>query len=259
MMFACVTVDVESDWGGRSGDTVGLKRGLPAVLSVLKKFDVPTTFFVSGSIVAGNADLLKPITGAGHEIASHGFVHDYTGLTDEELADDVRKSKEVIKKELGASVSGFRAPQFRIHENLFTTLSREGFKYDSSVVGCSLPGRYEKLCESSKPFMVGGIYEFPVSTIPVVNIPFGLLWANTLGGKISRMLAGLKSLPDPVVFYLHPFDILPEKGGGGYGFPIKTWYSFRQKNAEKTFMSVLSFLKKERAFMTLSELCKSLR
>jgi len=47
----------------------------PAVLQVLKKYDVKATFFVLGRNIKGNEQLLKQAFDDGHEIATHGYDH----------------------------------------------------------------------------------------------------------------------------------------------------------------------------------------
>ncbi len=43
----------------------------PAILDVLAEYDVPATFFVIGSQVAGNEDLMRRIVAEGHELGNH--------------------------------------------------------------------------------------------------------------------------------------------------------------------------------------------
>ena len=45
---------------------------LPEMLDTLDKYEVKTTFFVGGSWVAKNDNMLKEICNRGHEIANHG-------------------------------------------------------------------------------------------------------------------------------------------------------------------------------------------
>ena len=43
----------------------------PAILDVLAEYDVPATFFVIGSQVPGNEDLMRRIVAEGHELGNH--------------------------------------------------------------------------------------------------------------------------------------------------------------------------------------------
>ena len=50
----------------------------PQVLDVLKQYDVKATFFVIGTRIAGNEDILKRIHAEGHQTGNHSFSHKNT-------------------------------------------------------------------------------------------------------------------------------------------------------------------------------------
>lgn len=61
-----------------------------SILAVLKKFDVPATFFVTGHYVKSEPELVKQMVEDGHIIGNHSYYHpDFTTM-----------SKQAIKKEL---------------------------------------------------------------------------------------------------------------------------------------------------------------
>src|SRR3990167_1565545 len=54
------TVDVESDWGGRTSGALGIKEGLPAILEIFRAYNIKALFFVSSESALDNqAPLIK--------------------------------------------------------------------------------------------------------------------------------------------------------------------------------------------------------
>lgn len=86
-----LTIDVETDWGGRlaaeSRNCEGIEKGLPLILDILKKNDIKATFFVSAMVLDGWKDYILDIKKQGHEIASHGLRHNinYSVLSRDDL------------------------------------------------------------------------------------------------------------------------------------------------------------------------------
>ena len=126
-----VTVDVESDWGGRTDSYYGIQNSLSFILNTLNEFDIKATFFISGEVVRSNKDIICEILKSGHEIASHGFKHDidHSKLSKEELFNQIDGSKKLLEDEIGVQILGFRTPQFRVNESLFDVLADSGFRY----------------------------------------------------------------------------------------------------------------------------------
>lgn len=69
------TVDVESDFGGRSETTVGLEEGLPFILETFRANNIKALFFVSSELMKFHHATIDQIAEKGHEIGSHGHFH----------------------------------------------------------------------------------------------------------------------------------------------------------------------------------------
>ena len=69
------TFDIESDFGGRSQNTLGLKYGLPKILKLLKEYKKKGLFFISTELLSGNREILSKILDEGHDVGSHGHFH----------------------------------------------------------------------------------------------------------------------------------------------------------------------------------------
>jgi len=256
-----ITIDVESDWGGRLSVTQdncqGLEKAMPYILEFLKKFGIKATFFISSEIVTSFTDLLCDIKENGHELASHGFKHNikYDRITKDVLVEQVITSKSLLEDNIGVSPIGFRTPQLRMNPQLHVVLKDHDFEYDSSMASGFFPTRYNNLQISSRPFIKDGLWEIPIPSMPYVGIPMGLLWINAMGFNAFRFLLE-KSERDDIIIYLHPFDLIENKSKQNYNFIIESWYKFKRDKVKMTFEQIITYLANQTRFITLKELIK---
>ncbi|MCK4351986.1 polysaccharide deacetylase family protein [candidate division WOR-3 bacterium] len=269
-----ITVDVETDWGGRAETIYGIDKELPIILNVLKTEDVPATFFISGQLLMQNKTVKKvilKIANDGHEIASHGMNHNlnYSGLSYNKLFKQISESKRLLENIFQEEVIGFRSPQCRVNKDLYKALSQAGYKYDSSVVSKGIfPGRYSGVKTPIEPFVANGILEIPITTIPHLRMPLGLLWINAMGIETFKFISKVMNFTDISVLYLHPFDLLfkkiegnscPSPSADGFGplrwsfseaskrvgVIVNKWYNFKTANVVNTFTELIKYLKRE--------------
>ena len=265
-MVLSFTVDVEMDLG--SGPThEGLDRGLPFILSLLKEHGVRGTFFINGLSLSylRAKGLLDEIVSGGHEVASHGSRHvDYRRISEEEALKELLSFKEELERVTGTEVVGFRAPQFRIDVRLIKLLKEAGFKYDSSLpeAGClSAASLLRKVKASKSVFYEASKYlkEFPVSCLPVVRIPHGLLWISKVGFSLYSFLFKLmKDREFSAVFYVHPYDLVGTRKESRVKFKgllQKSFYRVNLSNPKALLSNLLKFWKGNGvSFVPLKEL-----
>ena len=257
-----ITVDVESDWGGRcapNAETLrGCEIGLPLILDALERRGLKATFFISGRVAEVAPEFVFMIVAGGHEVASHGYDHtDYLSLGRSQLQYQLQKSKDILEQCSQASVSGFRSPQFRIPDQLFSALSAAGYAYDSSVVLGSLPGRYKNSVSAIARAKKAGIIEIPLRTIPLIGAPFGLLWITKIGVPIATRLLALKrhageACPMDYVLYCHPFDFIerPDNARAQNLF-VRLWYCHLWGSSMRAFDKSIDFLSDRYSIRTL--------
>lgn len=264
MYKIAITIDVETDWGGRlsvdSSNCMGIEKEIPYILGVLNELEIKATFFISCEIIDAYSEIIKKIYKNGHEIASHGFNHNirYDRLTISELEWQIKSSKHLIEQTIGMPPTGFRSPQLVTNTNLYNVLSKHGFKYDSSVINGYFPTRYNHLNVSAAPFRANGLWEVPLSTFSMLNIPMGLLWINAIGFGAFKLLFN-KFKQNPVyVIYLHPFDLVEDKSSEKFNFIIDNWYNFKKGNVKKTFELLLNYLSTKGQFISINDILKNL-
>jgi hypothetical protein len=216
-----------------------LERCLPRFLDLFAELKIRATFFVIGRDLARDlkaggqgAVLLKQALAQGHELANHSYSHAYDLSTwpKGRIADDL-KACDALLRELGASVTGFRAPGYTHNAKLLTEVAGLGYRYDSSalpsplyylaklsVMGwMALRGRPSQSlargCRSflgaTKPWRVKklGLWEIPMSVSPRLHLP--LIGTMLLAGP--ELLAGrLRNLAMEVSYFhleLHGLDL----------------------------------------------------
>jgi peptidoglycan/xylan/chitin deacetylase (PgdA/CDA1 family) len=255
--MCAVTVDIESDWGGRASPNdegvEGCRCTIPWLLDLFDRSGVLSTFFVSSEIAQTIASELREITLRGHEIASHGRRHlRYDRLAVADLDVEVRASKETLEDLTGLPVWGFRSPQFAPHPKLFPALVNAGYKYDSSFVAGRLPNRYNNAI-SDHPFWKDGVLEVPVGKLSSTLLPNGLLWLNLTRTAVPMSWLSNRS-KKLEVFYLHPFDLYPAKYSAQFDWKINLWYLFGQAHAHTTLEAYLQHVVKRSRFVKMRDL-----
>ncbi len=71
--------------------------GLPEILSALSTKGVAGTFFLTGNWTANNPEGVRQIVSAGHRVGNHSMTHPgFTGLSDDQIVQQVRGAEEVI-------------------------------------------------------------------------------------------------------------------------------------------------------------------
>ena len=259
---ASITIDVETDWGGRQlvdEPNVGIEKELPWILNLLKKHKIKATFFINANLLPKYTKQLLKIKKHGHEIASHGFEHnDHSKISYSMLRKSFDACFRLFKKHMNTKPLGFRAPQFKINKELFKAVESSGFKYDSSIVAAVLPGRYANFKVKKEPYKLVGskkLVELPISSINGINFPAGLLWGNKIGPFFFRLLASVFGVPRNFIFYLHPFDLTIKKYSFHVPWHIRMWYGFSISDPKQFLESLIIYLKeKEHKFVTLQQL-----
>nr|WP_133829493.1 bifunctional polysaccharide deacetylase/glycosyltransferase family 2 protein [Actinomycetospora succinea] len=107
----------------------------PQVLEVLRRHQVPATFFVVGSNAARNPELLREIRAAGSEVGLHTFTHpDLSQASDYRIDRELTETQLVIEGALGESSYLLRPPYSSTADAVtgdalrsFTTAGRDGY------------------------------------------------------------------------------------------------------------------------------------
>jgi cellulose synthase/poly-beta-1,6-N-acetylglucosamine synthase-like glycosyltransferase/peptidoglycan/xylan/chitin deacetylase (PgdA/CDA1 family)/spore germination protein YaaH len=88
-------------------------RWTPEILKILKKENVPATFFVIGEKALLHRDLLKQMVREGHEIGNHSYTHpDMSKVPDWEIRVELNSTQRVVEAYTGRAMRLVRPPFF---------------------------------------------------------------------------------------------------------------------------------------------------
>ena len=99
------------------------------VLEVLKKHQVPATFFVTGHYVKTEPDLVKRMVDEGHIIGNHSYSHpDFTTMTKEEMKKELDKLEKAVADVSGQKQTVYlRPPRGTFNENTLKWATEFGY------------------------------------------------------------------------------------------------------------------------------------
>jgi hypothetical protein len=269
-----------------------LQSVVPLALDALDQAGVKLTFFVVGSDAAipANAPLLQRIVDQGHEIGNHSFEHEpwLHRLTPMELEAEVVRTQDTIAQVTGTKPVGFRGPGYSWCPRLFEILVEQGYLYDASTlptylgplarryyfwtstlsseeraVRSALFGHFEDGLRSVKPYfwrLSAGrtLLEIPVTTFPLLKIPFHFSYLNYLSrwseslalGYLRTALTACRLSGTSPSFILHPLDIV-----GGEQVPELAFFpAMDRPSARKIalFARVMTIYQKSFALVPMS-------
>ena len=102
---------------------------LDDMLQTLENKGVKTTFFVGGSWVAKNGDMLKKIVEKGHEVGNHGYFHkDHTKLTLKQGESEISATHNLVKTLAGIEMNLFAPPSGSVNSTVVTSAENLGYK-----------------------------------------------------------------------------------------------------------------------------------
>ncbi len=106
------------------------------ILKLLKKHDLPASFFVPGHTALAFPSTVEAIRDGGHEIGHHGWVHENPAkLTPDQERDVMRRGFDALEKVVGLRPTGYRSPAWDISDLTIPLILENGFRYDSSMMG----------------------------------------------------------------------------------------------------------------------------
>jgi peptidoglycan/xylan/chitin deacetylase (PgdA/CDA1 family) len=147
--------------GELSQGQYGARVGLPRIVNLLKRTNVPATFFipaVSLQIAPWQVDTIRKLPR--HEFAVHGWIHEMnTTLGGDDERRLVKMALDTLERRTGTRPVGYRAPSWNFSANTMSIVKDLGFMYESSLMADERPYELE---QNGRPT---GIVELPVEWI----------------------------------------------------------------------------------------------
>lgn len=172
--------------------------GTGKLLDELKAGGAKATFFVLGSQVANNADMLKRELAEGHEVGNHTFTHmKLAGASDAKVRDELSRTQAAIQQVTGKAPTVFRptygatdkqldeiAKQENLAEILWTVDTDDWRDHDSALIK-------KRVLKGAKPGHIILMHDIRPTTVAAIP---GIL--KTLGAQgysfvtISQLYGG---------------------------------------------------------------------
>jgi len=139
----------------------GARAGLPRVLGLLDRHQIPASFFVPAVSALLYPDGMKAIVTSGrHEVGLHGWIHERNSQLDEATERELMKrASDTLTRITGKRPVGIRTPSWDYSPHTLKLTRELGLIYDSSLMADDRP--YEVLADG-KPT---GLVELPVEWI----------------------------------------------------------------------------------------------
>src|SRR6186713_3198399 len=91
----------------------GARVGVPRILAMLKKYDVPATFYVPAVAALLHPDEQRRVVAEGHEIGIHGWIHELNSVLPLEAERELMlRSADTLEKITGRRAVGLRTPSW---------------------------------------------------------------------------------------------------------------------------------------------------
>ncbi len=134
----------------------GARAAVPRILRLLERYAVPATFFVPAVIAQLYPEEQRAVSGAGHEIGIHGWIHERNSTLPPAVERDLcLRAADTLTQLTGTRPVGIRTPSWDFSQHTLSIVRELGLLYDSSLMADDDP--YE-LLEDGQPT---GIVELP--------------------------------------------------------------------------------------------------
>jgi peptidoglycan/xylan/chitin deacetylase (PgdA/CDA1 family) len=140
----------------------GAVDGLPRILRLLDKHQLPASFFIPAVSAALHPQMIKEIQASGrHEIGVHGWIHERLPQLNDPKEEQrlLTQSIDLLTKMTGRRPVGYRAPSWQFSFWTMTQVKEAGFLYDSSLMASD--DAYELLLDGDRT----GVVELPIERI----------------------------------------------------------------------------------------------
>jgi polysaccharide deacetylase family protein (PEP-CTERM system associated) len=240
-LFSIDLEDVRSLFPGGHQYAERVPPNTERLLHFLARHGARCTFFTTGDVMRRYPSLMRDVAGEGHEIACHTSDHTPLDRLDpKRLKSDIQRCQDDFARAGVPPAVGFRAPYGSMMKKTawaYSVLIELGFAYSTSV----LTGR-KKLYGWPEfgpdlPRMQQGLLEIPVTLAPFpgVAVPFmsGIYFRLLPFPLVQFLFEKRLSVGDPVVSYLHPFDVDTEQERFPFPHmnPFYSWLMYQKRGA----------------------------
>ena len=120
----------------------GAETGLPRILQLLDRYQIPASFFIPAVSALLQPEMIPAILKSGrHEIGVHGWIHESLTALDSEAEEErlMNRAINYLTEATGKRPVGYRAPAWAFSRYTVGLLRKSGFLYDSSLQAMDEP------------------------------------------------------------------------------------------------------------------------
>lgn len=199
--------------GSHSWGRYSERCGIPRLVEMLNRQQVPCTFFVPGYDAEQHPESVRMIDRAGFEVAAHGYLHEAWDLEPAEESQLLQRTDAILRDLLGKPVLGWRSPSGRKNAHTMHQLKALGYRYDSSDKDYDLPYRLRFGPNESDVLL-----ELPNNTYSLDDFPFYKFSYTPPSEVLAQWKAEFDAIYDREAYFclvVHP------RSGWGSGTPAR--------------------------------------
>jgi peptidoglycan/xylan/chitin deacetylase (PgdA/CDA1 family) len=266
----CLSLDLEQDYGEQLDNPQfhGIER-LGEFVNNFKKFNLPITCFVQGSLFETHPKQIEKLTALDIEFELHSYSH--PRLSQMNFEYEIKKGKEAFYSYFGYFPSGYRSPLAYFNDSsCYEILSNHGFKYDSSICPTYRPGVFLNFNKPLEPYYIkqAGIVEIPMGVFSkIIRVPAGLSYLRLFDKNIINLIR-FPPVQRFLVFHFHLHDLFQLSSWNNIDFtqyPFFIRQIFKRTYIEKpngiqNLDSFISFChKNDYKFEKMSTICQGIK
>jgi len=148
----------------------GAHSGLPRILAMLDRHQVPASFFIPAVSAMLHPEMIPAIMKSGrHEIAVHGWIHEYPPTLADAAEEErlMNQAIDFLTKATGKRPVGYRAPSWAFSAHTLDLIRKSGFLYDSSLMSMDEP--YEVMSNGSATGLVELAIDWTLTETPYLG------------------------------------------------------------------------------------------
>jgi len=188
-----------------SASQFGAESGIPRIISLLDRHQIPATFFVTGVDAMLHPDMVNAIMKSGrNEVGVHGWIHEFTPrLADGEEEKLLDRAIDQLTKMTGKRPVGYRAPSWAFSPVTLDLILKKGFLYDSSLQALDEP--YEVSLRGKPTGLVELAIDWTLTETPFLGQNGRMPSPELLYGLYKDEFDGAYDEHTMFVLTLHPY------------------------------------------------------
>ena len=176
----CLSFDVDNESyllaAGQTSPTTlsaadfGAQSGLPRILALLDKYQLPASFFIPAVSALLHPEMIPAIEKSGrHEIGVHGWIHESPPAINDAAEEErlLNQAIDYLTKATGKRPVGYRAPGWAFSQYTMGLIRKAGFLYDSSLQAMDEP--YEIVSNGQPTGMVELAIDWTLTETPYLG------------------------------------------------------------------------------------------